>query len=87
MPADTSTGVIPANSHVARGAILGLDLAENAVDKEVHDDALAMLAWCQMDTQAWNDAKNTWRSLIRRFPDSKFTAEAKLQLAQLNLTH
>lgn len=62
-------------------------LAENAVDKEVHDDALYLLAWCQMDTQAWNDAKNTWRSLIRRFPDSKFTAEAKLQLAQLNLVH
>lgn len=62
-------------------------LAENAVDKEVHDDALYLLAWCQMDTQAWNDAKNSWRALIRRFPDSKFTAEAKLQLAQLNLTH
>ena len=62
-------------------------LAENAVDKEVHDDALYLLAWCQMDTQAWNDAKNTWRALIRRFPDSKFTAEAKLQLTALNLTH
>ncbi|MBX3228154.1 MAG: tetratricopeptide repeat protein [Labilithrix sp.] len=62
-------------------------LAENAVDKEVHDDALYLLAWCQMDTQAWNDAKNSWRSLIRRFPESKFTAEAKLQLAHLNLTH
>ena len=62
-------------------------LAENAVDKEVHDDALYMLAWCQMDIQAWNDAKNTWRTLIRRFPESRFTAEAKLQLAQLQLTH
>lgn len=62
-------------------------LADNAVDKEVHDDALYLLAWCQMDTQAWNDAKNSWRTLIRRFPESKFTAEAKLQLAQLNLTH
>jgi TolA-binding protein len=62
-------------------------LAENAVDKEVHDDALYLLAWCQMDTQAWNDAKNTWRALIRRFPDSKFTAEAKLQLQALNITH
>jgi TolA-binding protein len=59
----------------------------NAVDKEVHDDALYLLAWCQMDVQAWNDAKNTWRTLIRRFPESKFTAEAKLQLAQLQLTH
>lgn len=62
-------------------------LAENAVDKEVHDDALYLLAWCQMDIQAWNDAKNTWRTLIRRFPDSRFTAEAKLQLAQLQLMH
>lgn len=62
-------------------------LAENTVDKEVHDDALYMLAWCQTDIQAWNDAKNTWRTLIRRFPESRFTPEAKLQLAQLQLMH
>ncbi len=62
-------------------------LAENTVDKEVHDDALYLLAWCQMDTQAWNDAKNTWRTLMRRFPESRFTAEARLQLAQLQLMH
>ena len=62
-------------------------LAENAVDKEVHDDALYLLAWCQMDTQAWNDAKNTWRALIRRFPESRFAGEAKLQLGQLQLLH
>lgn len=62
-------------------------LAENSVDKEVHDDALYLLAKCQEDVQAWNDAKNTWRTLIRRFPDSRFTAEAKLQLAQLQLMH
>lgn len=62
-------------------------LAENTVDKEVHDDALYMLAWCQNDVQAWNDAKNTWRTLIRRFPDSRFTPEARLQLAQLQLMH
>src|SRR5690606_35628436 len=55
------------------------ELAENPVDKEVHDDALSLLAWCQMDVQAWNEAKNTWRTLIRRFPDSRFAAEAKLQ--------
>lgn len=62
-------------------------LAENSVDKEVHDDALYTLAWCQTDVQAWNDAKNTWRTLIRRFPESRFAAEAKLQLAQLQLMH
>jgi TolA-binding protein len=62
-------------------------LAESSPDKEVQDDALYLLAWCQTDEQAWNDAKNTWRTLIRRFPDSRFTAEARLQLAQLNLMH
>ena len=62
-------------------------LAENPVDKEVHDDALSLLAWCQMDLQAWNDAKNTWRALIRRFPESRFAGEAKLQLGQLQLLH
>jgi outer membrane protein assembly factor BamD (BamD/ComL family) len=40
-----------------------------------------------MDAQAWNDAKNSWRTLLRKFPDSHFAAEAKLQLAQLQLMH
>jgi TolA-binding protein len=62
-------------------------LAENPVDKEIHDDALYDLANCQTDIQAWNDAKNTWRTLIRRFPESRYAAEAKLQLAQLQLMH
>lgn len=62
-------------------------LADNPVDKEVHDDALAMRAWCEMELQAWNDAKNTWRTLLHRFPESRFAPEARLQLAQLQLMH
>ena len=62
-------------------------ISETSLDKEVQDDALYMLAWCQMDIEAWNDAKNTWRALIHRFPDSHYTPEGKLQLAQLNLMH
>ena len=62
-------------------------LAESSPDKEIQDDALYQLSWCQMDIQAWNDAKNTWRTLIRRFPSSHFTPEARLQLAQLELMH
>jgi TolA-binding protein len=62
-------------------------LSENAVDREVQDDALYMLALCQMDIQAWNDSKNTWRTLIRRFPDSRYTPEARLQLQGLQLLH
>jgi TolA-binding protein len=59
----------------------------NLVDKELQDDALYALAYCETEIAAWNDAKNTWRALIRRFPDSHFTPEAKLQLAQLQLMH
>jgi TolA-binding protein len=59
----------------------------NIADKELQDDALYALAYCETETQAWNDAKNTWRALIRRFPDSHFTPEAQLQLAQLQLLH
>ncbi len=57
------------------------------VDKELQDDALYTLAYCETEIQAWNDAKNAWKSLIRRFPESHFTPEAKLQLAQLTLMH
>jgi TolA-binding protein len=83
-------GMAEAYRHLGRpkDAILLLtSLAEDAVDKEIHDDALYQLAWCQTDLQAWNDAKTSWRTLVRRFPDSRFAAEAKMQLAQLLLAH
>jgi TolA-binding protein len=62
-------------------------LSDASQDREIQDDALHLLALSQMDVQAWNEAKNTWRTLIRRFPDSHFTPEAKLQLLQLNALH
>ena len=42
---------------------------------------------CNADLQAWNDAKAAWRQLIRRFPDSHFVPEARLELAQLMQLH
>jgi TolA-binding protein len=57
------------------------------VDKEVVDDALDDLAWCQTEIEAYNDAKNTWRTLLRKFPDSHFAPEAKMALQTLTLTH
>jgi TolA-binding protein len=62
-------------------------LVESNVDKEVLDDALEQLAWCQTEIEAYNDAKNTWRMLLRRFPDSHFAPEAKLALQSLTLMH
>jgi hypothetical protein len=39
----------------------------DAQDRELQDDALH-LALCNQDIEAWNEAKNTWRTLVRRFP-------------------
>jgi len=64
-----------------------MPLSESAPDKEIQDDALFWLAQCQTDIQAWNEAKNTYRTLIRRFPDSHYAAEAKMNLATLQIQH
>lgn len=83
-------GLAQAYRHLGRqkDAIpLLLRISEGNVDREVQDDALYQLAYCQTELQAWNDAKNSWRSLLRRFPDSHFAPEAKLQLASLSLLH
>jgi len=51
------------------------------------DDATFLLAECLIDIQAWNDAKSTLRSFIRRFPDSSFINDARMALADLSLKH
>jgi TolA-binding protein len=74
--------------HKQKEAIpLFAQLGEPGVDKEVQDDALEQLALCQTEIEAYNDAKNTWRTLLRRFPDSHFAPEAKLALQTLMQNH
>ena len=51
------------------------------------DDATFLLAQCLIDIQAWNDAKNTLRSFIRRFPESPFFNQARSLLAEISLHH
>jgi TolA-binding protein len=62
-------------------------LLEASPDRGVEEDALRELGRCQADLQAWNDAKATWRQLLRRFPDSHYAGEARLELAQISQTH
>lgn len=62
-------------------------LSEASSDKEILDDALFLLAQCLVDIQAWNDAKTALRSFIRRFPESSFINDAKIQLADISLHH
>jgi TolA-binding protein len=64
-----------------------IQLSEASPSKEVLDDATFLLAQCLVDIQAWNDAKTTLRSFIKRFPDSPFINDAKVQLADISLHH
>lgn len=62
-------------------------LSEASADKEILDDALYLLVLCLIDIQAWNDAKTAMRSFLRRFPESPFANDIKIQLADVSLRH
>ena len=64
-----------------------IQIAEASADKEVMDDATLLLAQAQIDIQAWNDAKSTLRTFIRRFPTSPLANDARGALADLQLRH
>ncbi len=89
--AGAKLGLAEAYRHLGRqrdALPLLTSLTEGAsTERELVDDALYQLAFCQTDIYAWNDAKNTWRSLIHRFPDSHYTPEARLQLQGLTMLH
>jgi TolA-binding protein len=62
-------------------------LSEASADAEILDDAMFLLGECLIDIQAWNDAKTTLRTFIRRYPQSAFVNDAKMALAELALKH
>ncbi|MBK8254670.1 MAG: tetratricopeptide repeat protein [Polyangiaceae bacterium] len=64
-----------------------MPLSEASADPEIMDDATFLLAECFIDIQAYNDAKNTLRAFIRRFPDSAFINDARMALADLSVKH
>jgi TolA-binding protein len=64
-----------------------LSISEASADKEVMDDATFLLAECQIQIQAWNDAKTTLRAFIRRFPNSPLINDARMKLAEVQLKH
>ncbi|HSN96708.1 MAG TPA: tetratricopeptide repeat protein [Candidatus Nanopelagicales bacterium] len=64
-----------------------MSLSEASPDREVMDDATLLLAECLIDIQAWNDAKTTLRSFIRRFPDSPLINDARMAFADVSIKH
>jgi TolA-binding protein len=73
--------------HRQKDAIALLEPLSESGDKEAQADALEQLAWSQTEIEAYNDAKNTWRTLLRRFPESHYVPEAKLALFNLVQYH
>ena len=64
-----------------------MQLSEASADKEVMDEATLQLAEAELAIQAWNDAKNTLRAFIRRFPNSSHINDARAKLAEVSLYH
>ncbi len=64
-----------------------IELSEGSTSREVTDDASMLLAEAQIDIEAWNDAKNTLRNFVRRFPNSPHRNQARAELAKLKLFH
>lgn len=62
-------------------------LTEASADREVLDEATMLLAECQLDIHAWNDAKSTLRAFLRRFPKSPLANDARTKLSEVNLYH
>jgi TolA-binding protein len=64
-----------------------MQLSEASADREVMDDATFLLAESQVDIKAYNDAKNTLRTFVRRFPTSPHINDVRTKLAELELRH
>ena len=64
-----------------------MKLTMAAASADVLDEATLLLADCQIDIELYNDAKETLRTFLRRFPDSNLRNDARQKLSELNLKH
>lgn len=64
-----------------------MKLSEASTDKEIMDEATLLLAECQLDIKAYNDAKATLRTFLRRFPGSPLQTDVRSMLAAIQMHH
>lgn len=62
-------------------------LSESSPDKDIQAAATWELAQVEVEIQAWNDAKNTLRAFVKKWPDHARSNDARQQLAELQLKH
>jgi TolA-binding protein len=65
--------------------LLAQEVVEQNVDRELQDDATLLVSRCAEDLGQIDDARNALRSLMRRWPRSEFTPDARRHLGELNL--
>ncbi len=62
-------------------------LSETSPDRDIQATATWELAQVEVEIQAWNDAKATLRTFLKKWPDHSRTNDARQQLAELQLKH
>lgn len=62
-------------------------LSETSADRDIQAAATWELAQVEVEIQAWNDAKATLRTFLKKWPDHARSNDARQQLAELQLKH
>jgi len=62
-------------------------LSDNATEKDIQASATWELAQDEIEIQAWNDAKATLRTFLKKWPDHARSNDARQQLAELQIKH
>ena len=62
-------------------------LSETSPDRDIQAAATWELAQVEVEIQAWNDAKATFRTFLKKWPDHARANDARQQLAELQLKH
>lgn len=64
-----------------------MTLTESSSNADILDEAMYLLAECQVDVELFSDAKATLRTFLRRFDSSPLRLNARQLLGELDLKH
>lgn len=67
-----------------REAVVILQAVADGADRDAADDALLLMARCQVDLQQYGEARTTLRALLRRFPRGTAADQARGYLFELS---
>ncbi len=68
----------------SEAVVLAQGVVEQNVDRELQDDAMLLVSQCAEDLGNIDDARTALRGLLRRWPHSAFSTDARIHLTELN---